>query len=149
IALAGVAAKGDWRIVLGLVLLPAFVAFFMLVGLTFPKSEREQAGVGYVEMLKEFGVVGAFVAFGFGFCQLGTTFGWSSTVVWALTIIVVAAFAALTRSVGRPFLIVLIIIMMPLATTEIGTDSWISSLMEEPMKQAGHNPGWVLVYTSA
>ena len=43
----------------------------------------------------------------------------------------------------------LIIIMMPLATTEIGTDGWISSLMEEPMLAAGHHPGWVLVYTSA
>jgi hypothetical protein len=39
--------------------------------------------------------------------------------------------------------------MMPLATTEIGTDGWISSLMEAPMKAAGHNPAWVLVYTSA
>jgi len=38
---------------------------------------------------------------------------------------------------------------MPLATTEIGTDGWISSLMEEPMKAAGNNPAWVLVYTSA
>ena len=33
--------------------------------------------------------------------------------------------------------------------TEIGTDGWISSLMEAPMQAAGHNPAWVLVYTSA
>jgi MFS family permease len=39
--------------------------------------------------------------------------------------------------------------MMPLATAEIGTDGWISSLMEHPLAAAGHNPGWVLVYTSA
>jgi hypothetical protein len=39
--------------------------------------------------------------------------------------------------------------MMPLATTELGTDGWISSLMEQPMSAAGFNPGWVLVYTSA
>jgi len=38
---------------------------------------------------------------------------------------------------------------MPLATTEIGTDGWISSLMEQPMTAAGHNAAWVLVYTSA
>ena len=43
----------------------------------------------------------------------------------------------------------LIIIMMPLAITEIGTDGWITGLMEEPMKAAGYNAGWVLVYTSA
>jgi hypothetical protein len=68
--------------------------------------------------------------------------------VWLLTGGVVAAFAVVTKSFGRPLLAFLIIIMMPLATTEIGTDGWISSLMTEPMKSSGYNPGWVLVYTS-
>jgi hypothetical protein len=61
----------------------------------------------------------------------------------------VLIFGAVTRSFGRLLLAFLILIMMPLATTEIGTDGWISSLMEVPMKNAGGNPGWVLVYTSA
>ena len=39
--------------------------------------------------------------------------------------------------------------MMPQATTELGTNGWITSLMEDPMKAAGYNPAWVLVYTSA
>ena len=39
--------------------------------------------------------------------------------------------------------------MIPLATTELGTDGAISGLMEEPMKEAGYNPLWVLIYTSA
>jgi hypothetical protein len=38
--------------------------------------------------------------------------------------------------------------MMPLATTELGTDGWIAALMERPMHAAGWNPTWVLVYTS-
>src|SRR5262245_65679005 len=42
-----------------------------------------------------------------------------------------------------------IIIMMPLAVTEIGTDGWITGLMQEPMTAAGYNAGWVLVYTAA
>jgi MFS family permease len=70
-------------------------------------------------------------------------------VSWILTGLVVVAFAAVTKSFGRLFLAFLIIIMMPLATTELGTDSWISSLMESPMQALGHNPAWVLVYTSA
>ena len=41
------------------------------------------------------------------------------------------------------------IIMIPLATTELGTDGAISGLMEEPMKEAGYNGLWVLIYTSA
>ena len=139
----------DWRLVLGLILVPAIIFFVMLIGLTFPKSEREQAGVGYVDMLKELGALGALVGFWLVFAQLGQVFGWSQVVVLGLTVAVVAGFAMITKSIGRPFLLFLIIIMMPLATTEIGTDGWISSLMEEPMQAAGHHPGWVLVYTSA
>jgi MFS family permease len=68
---------------------------------------------------------------------------------WTLTGAVVVAFAGLTKSIGRPILLFLILIMMPLATTEIGTDQWISSLMESPMQALGYHPAWVLVYTSA
>ena len=143
------AANADWRITLGLILVPAVIFFFMLIGQTFPKSEREQAGVGYIDMLKELGVFGAFIGFGLVIAQLGQVFGWSHTVSWILTLGIAGAFAILTKSFGRGILAFLIIIMMPLATTEIGTDGWISSLMEEPMKAAGHHPGWVLVYTSA
>jgi MFS family permease len=148
IALATQAATGDWRIVLGLILVPAIIYFVMLIGISFPKSEREQAGVGYVQMLGELGAFGALVGFGLVFAQLGQVFAWPSVVVWLLTGAVVAGFAVVTKSFGRPLLAFLIIIMMPLATTEIGTDGWISALMEGPMKQLGYNPGWVLIYTS-
>ena len=53
------------------------------------------------------------------------------------------------KSLGRPLLIFMCIIMIPLATTELGTDGAISGLMEEPMKEAGYNGLWVLIYTSA
>jgi MFS family permease len=139
----------DWRLTLGLILIPALIFFFILIGLKFPKSEREQAGIGYVDMLKELGAFGALVGFGLVFAQLGQVFGWSSGLVWGLTGAIVVAFAVITKSFGRLILAFLIIIMMPLATTEIGTDGWISSLMEAPMKAAGHNAAWVLVYTSA
>ena len=145
----GLANNSDWRMTLGLILIPAVIFFVVLIGRQFPKSEREQAGVGYVDMLKELGVFGALVGFGLVFAQLGQVFGWSSTVVWGLTGALVVAIAAITRSFGRLILAFLIIIMMPLATTEIGTDGWISSLMAAPMQAAGHNAAWVLVYTSA
>ena len=160
----------DWRLILGMILVPAVISFLMLVGLRFPKNEREQAGVSYVEMLKELGMFGAFVGFGLVFAQLGETVRsllpsspmldpvdpgyshWHDPIfltTWALTIGVVLVFGGVTKSFGRPLLAFLILIMMPLATTELGTDSWISSLMEEPMKAAHHHAGWVLVYTSA
>jgi len=139
----------DWRMALGLILIPAIIFFVILIGRQFPKSERELAGVSYVEMLKELGAFGALVGFGLVFSQLGQVFGWSQNVSWVLTGVVIVAIVALTKSFGRGILAFLIIIMMPLATTEIGTDGWISSLMEAPMQAAGHNPAWVLVYTSA
>jgi MFS family permease len=150
----GLATHTDWRLVLGLILVPAVLFFFMLVGITFPRSEREQAGVGYVEMLKELGAFGALVGFGLVFAQLFQVlvpagWNWPGWAFWIPTAVVVVAFMAITKSFGRGILAFLIVIMMPLATTEIGTDGWISSLMEEPMKAAGHHPGWVLVYTSA
>lgn len=139
----------DWRLTVGLILIPAFVFFFMLIGLKFPKSEREQAGVSYLAMLKELGAFGALVGFGLVFAQLGQVFGWSNGAVWCLTGTVVIVFAVVTRSFGRPLLALLIVIMMPQATTELGTDGWITSLMQVPMQAAGYNPAWVLVYTSA
>lgn len=61
----------------------------------------------------------------------------------------VAAFGMYTRSFGRPLLFFLIVIMMPLATTEIGTDGWITGIMEGVAAENNFHPGWVLVYTSA
>jgi MFS family permease len=42
----------------------------------------------------------------------------------------------------------MVLIMMPLATTEIGTDGWITKIMEG-VAEGNFHPGWVLVYTSA
>jgi MFS family permease len=143
------AQNPDWRITLGLILVPAITFFVILVGKQFPKSEREQAGVSYLAMLKELGAFGALVGFGLVFAQLGQVFGWSQNVSWILTGVVVLAFAIITKSFGRLLLAFLIIIMIPQATTELGTNGWITALMEDPMKAAGYNSAWVLVYTSA
>ena len=143
------AKNTDWRINLGLILIPAVAFFLILIGKQFPKSEREQAGVSYLAMLKELGVFGAFVGFGLVFAQLGQVFAWSQNVCWILTGTVILAFAIITKSFGRLLLAFLIIIMIPQATTELGTNGWITALMEDPMKAAGYNSAWVLVYTSA
>jgi MFS family permease len=143
------AANADWRIILGLILIPAFIFFGILVSLKIPRSEREQAGISYLAMLKELGAFGALVGFGLVFAQLGQVFSWSNGLVWGLTGAVVLIFAAVTKSFGRGILAFLIIIMMPQAIIELGTDGWITSLMQTPMQAAGYNPAWVLVYTSA
>src|SRR5206468_8588622 len=43
----------------------------------------------------------------------------------------------------------LLFVMVMSATTELGTDSWITDLLTPAMRQLRMNTGWVLVYTSA
>jgi MFS family permease len=47
---------------------------------------------------------------------------------------------------GRPIFVFMLLIMILLATTELGTDSWVTDLLTPIM---GSNGAWVLVYTSA
>jgi hypothetical protein len=72
---------------------------------------------------------------------------WAKWLFVAVGVAIVGAFAAYTRSLGRPFMFFMILIMMPLATTEIGTDGWITGIMETVTKGKFH-AGWILVYTS-
>ena len=50
------------------------------------------------------------------------------------------------KSFGRPMFVFLLLIMVLLATTELGTDSWVSALMTPVLKSFGANAGnWVLL----
>ena len=80
--------------------------------------------------------------------QLGTLFGWSYLISVIITLLIVAVFGYFVRSLGRPLFIMLLLLMIPLATTELGTDSWITDLMTPEMAKIGLQGGWVLVYTS-
>lgn len=148
IALGDTVAQ-DWRILVALMFLPALVYLVMLARVKFPVNERVAAGSSYREMLAQLGTAGAFIAFYLIFAQLGSVFSWSSGLTWTLIGLSVLGYAFYSRSLGNPLLLVLVIIMMPLATTELGTDGWISALMEKPMLAARWDPTWVLVYTSA
>ena len=100
-------------------------------------------------MLAEFGAIGALISGYLIFKQLGMVFGWSDGVVYGLTLAATIGYGVYCKSFGRPILILLCLVMIPLATTELGTDAAITGLMEEPMKAAGYNGLWVLIYTSA
>jgi MFS family permease len=146
-----------WWIKVGLIAVPAVIYLIMLLPCHFPVQERAAAGVSYRDMLAEFGVLGAIIVSILVTLQLMNFFSDNDT--RALTTIektvfigigafIVLAFGAYTRSLGRVFLFFMILIMMPLATTEIGTDGWITAIMEDVAKSNHFHPGWVLVYTS-
>lgn len=57
-------------------------------------------------------------------------------------------FGLAVLSLGRFLFFFLMLIMIPLAITELGTDSWITDLMKPAMAELGFDAGWILVYTS-
>lgn len=157
---------------------PAVVYLLLLCTRQFPVSERVSSGVSYRDMLAEFGILGALIV-GFlvtlqlmDFFSNGSTIElelWQKIIFIGIGVSIVVSFGVYTRAVGRPLMFVLVLIMMPLATTEIGTDGWITGIMEgvfemspDEVAAAGGidkvlvindtpyklHPGWVLVYTS-
>lgn len=145
----GERVAADWRILVYVLAAPALIYLVMLAKARFPLNERVASGTSYREMLAEFGVIGAAIAGFLVVKQLGIVFGWSNAVVYSTLAILLIAYGLYCKSPGRGIIIFLCIIMMPLATTELGTDGAITGIMEEPLKNAGHSPLWVLVYTSA
>lgn len=147
----GQAAEDDWRLLIYIIAIPAVIYVVILIRLEFPVSERVSSGATYKDMLGEFGVVGAALASFLIFRELGTQFPkyFPDELVWTLVAVSSVAYGAYCRSLGRPMMIFLCLIMMPLAITELGTDGAITGIMEEPMKAAGFSPLWVLIYTSA
>lgn len=145
----GQKAENDWRLLIYIIAIPAIVYLVMLIAAKFPISERVSGGATYREMLGEFGIIGAAIATFLIFKQLGMTFGISDLIVYAAIGVAVVGYGLYCGSLGRPMMIFLCLIMMPLATTELGTDGAITGIMEQPMKEAGKNPLWVLIYTSA
>ena len=141
-------AAEDWRVLIYLIAAPAVIYLLMLLKAKFPVNERVAAGASYKEMLAEFGAVGAAIAVYLIVAQLGQVFGYSVNVTLIVTGVLAVAYGVYCQSLGRPLMILLCLIMMPLATTEIGTDGAITGIMEEPLKAEGWSPLWVLIYTS-
>lgn len=152
LVLGGLLAAGlgaaDWRLKVGLLLIPTVGYALILLRCRFPVQERVAAGVSYRDMLREVGGVGMFVVLALVFLELGRVFGWPGWAGVTLAVVASAAFGVAVGSLGRPMFLFLLLLMIPLATTELGVDSWITPLMETEMKGLGANPVWVLVYTS-
>jgi MFS family permease len=144
-----------WWTKVGLIAVPAIIYLLMLAPAKFPHSERVASGVSYRDMLREFGVLGATVVAFLTVLQLIDFYGKGRslttneyTIFIAIGVAIVAVFGAYTWSFGRLLMFVLVLIMMPLATTEIGTDSWIEGIMKGVANESGFHSGWVLVYTA-
>lgn len=139
----------DWKLKILLVLIPTIAYAVTMFPIKFPVNERVKAGVSYLEMLKEVGIGGALIIVTLIVFQIGAVFNWPVSANIIVTLAITAVFGFFVRSVGQPLFIILLLIMLPLATAELGTDSWISDLMSSVMNKIGIQAGWILVYTSA
>ncbi|MCK0158282.1 MFS transporter [Cellulophaga sp. F20128] len=158
LVLAGIILIGmgnvEWWIKIVITVVPAILYYLILIRQKFPPNERVAAGVSYKEMLQEFGVGGASLVAFLVVLQLNDFFGLKSEDYLlrygfiAIGVLMVAAFGWYVKTLGRPILLFLCFIIMPLATTELGTDSWIQSIMHGIASNKGFDAGWVLIYTS-
>ncbi|MEM1296886.1 MAG: MFS transporter [Verrucomicrobiota bacterium] len=138
----------SWQLKMGLLLVPVIFYTILTLPCKFPVNERVAAGVPYRDMLKEVGVLGFLIIGYLLFNEIGRVFDLPIAVVWSLIAITVIGVGIYTKSPGAPIFLILLITIGPLATTELGTDTWITELMEPEMTKLGVNAGWVLIYTS-
>lgn len=161
----GHAIAWEWKV--GLIFIPVALYAVMMLRCKFPVSERVAAGVPYRVMLQEVGFLGCAIVSAMIVFEVARVFegmdlvfsdnaailagAAANTKLWIKLGVVVgisAFYGVYTLSLGRPMFVFLLLIMVPLATTELGTDSWITGLMNPQMTELGLQAGWVLVYTS-
>jgi len=136
----------EWKV--ALILIPAVIYGFMLFRCKWPVQERVQAGVSYKEMLQEAGIIGAGIVIIIMMGEVGRLAEFSLWTWIGISAVIIVLYGIYVRSIGQPLFIFLLLIMIPLATTELGTDSWVTELVIPVMSGIGIQPGWILVYTS-
>ena len=65
-----------WQWQVAVILLPVVIYALMLFATSFPVNERVAAGIPYMTMLRQAGVIGAFIVVGLILLELGRVFGW-------------------------------------------------------------------------
>jgi MFS family permease len=163
-----------WQWQMGILLIPTILYGLLLMGQEFPVQERVAAGVSYMDMLKEFGTASAWIVSFLlvagldqvlrvvqaplaewpGIQSLHSTLsnsmpaGLVNLILYAVIgLIPTALFGVFVRSIGRPMFVFMLFIMFLLATTELGTDGWISDIMRSVL-QSPTKGSLFLVYTS-
>ena len=151
----GTALPGNlWQWQMAILLIPILFYGFLLFGMRFPTQERVEAGVSYREMLAEFGWGSAYIVsflLIMGISQILTVveiepINWRYALGFA--VVPTVLFALFIPSFGRPVFVFLLLVMFLLATTELGTDSWIQDIMRAVLKDK-MSGSLFLIYTAA
>lgn len=144
--------KELWKFRFALCFIPVIAYAVLILPCRFPVNERVAAGISYRDMLKEVGGVGFFIIgflMYFAIMQLAGKEASLSTSLIAGAVVGVAAMIY-TGSPGNWMFLMVLVIIGPLATTELGTDGWMPELLK--INGPADMPAfatWVFVYVSA
>jgi MFS family permease len=148
----------DWRVHALWIVLPCIAYGVMYLPCKFPVDERVQAGVPYREMLKQVGFLTAALASFLIVYEIGNQAGqlttWQKPEGWfnislGIGLGIGAAFGAVVKSLGRPLFFLMCLLMIPVATAELGTDGWIKGLMTPVLEGMSIDPAMALVFSAA
>jgi MFS family permease len=141
-----------WKFRFALCFVPVVIYALLILPCKFPVNERVAAGVSYRDMLKEVGAVGFFMITALIVAAVYQMAG--QEVNWTIDLAIAGGVAALiglyTGSLGNWLFLVVLIVIGPLATTELGTDGWMPELLK--LNGPADSPNfaaWVFVYVSA
>jgi DHA2 family metal-tetracycline-proton antiporter-like MFS transporter len=132
---------------LAICLVPVVFYALLIAPCKFPVQERVAAGVTYRDMLREVGAIGFLMMAWLVVVGVGQTINTPIPIGISLAIAIAVGIGAFvyTRSLGN-WMFVLILITMPLlATTELGTDGWMTELLSADLPKIA---GWVFVMVS-
>lgn len=143
-----------WRVQFAMCLIPVVLYAILIFPRHFPQQERVAAGVTYREMLREVGAIGFFIIawlFSMGVFQLLEISNiiesnpplWVSLAISAGVAVVAGIY---TGSVGNWMFLLILLTMGPLATTELGTDTWMQQLLEGDL--GPQLAGWIFIMIS-
>jgi len=153
-----------WQLHALWIVLPALAYALIYLPCKFPVDERVQHGIPYREMLRQVGFLTAFltsflIVYEIG-NQLDQLTGWTKPERWlgmgdgwfnmslGIGAAVGIAFGLAVRSLGRPLFFLMCLLMIPVATAELGTDGWIKGLMTPVLEGRAVNPAMALVFSA-
>ncbi|MBT8485450.1 MAG: MFS transporter, partial [Phycisphaerae bacterium] len=146
-----------WRIHALWIVAPALLYAFMYGPCKFPVDERVQAGVPYIDMLRQVGFLGATLAAFMMIYEIGNQAdnltAWTKPANWFNLSLyagvgVGVIFGLAVRSFGKPLFFLLCLLMIPVATAELGTDGWIKGLMTPVLENMKINAAFALVFSA-
>jgi MFS family permease len=137
----------DWTLRFGLCLIPVIVYSLLILPRKFPVQERVAAGVPYREMLREVGGLGFFMTGWLVVMGVSQMFnlGLGLGACAGIGALIGIALGAYTGSIGNPVFLLVLMTMPFLATTELGTDTWLPDLLKPEL---GQNAGLALAWSA-